>query len=88
MIETYNTKNHSASLFPPPCRNRAGFTQEEIQDIQRFVDTYNLQGAAKAKLLARIRDGRAAHTIQKRKAEQNLGNHQLLENPGKQAVCI
>ncbi|MCA1994045.1 MAG: hypothetical protein LDL41_18670 [Coleofasciculus sp. S288] len=67
-IKNNTTKNYN-SIFPPPRRNRAGFTEEEIQDIVRFLETYKIEGAAKAKLLTYIRDRRAAQAIQKRRVK-------------------
>jgi len=37
------------------------FTTEEVEDILRFADEHGIHGANEAKLIAFIRDVRAAH---------------------------
>jgi hypothetical protein len=69
---TIETKDNDDSLFPRPRRNRAGFTREEIQDIQRFADAHDLDSAARNRLIAHIKDVRAAYTIQRRKGESQV----------------
>jgi hypothetical protein len=64
MIETKNHDN--VNLFPRARRNRAGFTEEQMQDIVRFAQAYGIDGVARVQLLARLRDARAARAIQKR----------------------
>ena len=65
-VETNNNDN----LFPPLRHNRDGFTQEEIQDILRFAKAHDIQGAAKAKLFALIRDLRATHAAHRYTSER------------------
>ena len=64
MIETKNHDN--VNLFPRARRNRAGFTEEQMQDIVRFAQAYGIDGVARVQLFARLRDARAARAIQKR----------------------
>ena len=59
-IETKSNDN----LFPTPHHDAAGFTQEEIQDIQRFADEHGIQGAARIKLFILLREIRTVHGVE------------------------
>jgi hypothetical protein len=65
---TIETKDDT-SIFPQPHRNRAGFTQEEVQDIKRFFDTYDLDSVDRARVIARLKEVRAARALQRREAQ-------------------
>lgn len=66
-IETKPNKN----LFPEPRHQAVGFTQEEMQDIQRFADEHGIQGAARIKLFILLREIRANRGV-----ESHQGNRQ------------
>jgi hypothetical protein len=59
-IETKSNDN----LFPTPHHDAAGFTQEEIQDIQRFADEHGIQGAARIKLFILLREIRIVRGVE------------------------
>lgn len=66
-IETRTSEN----LFPTPQHHAVGFTQEEMQDIQRFADEHGIQGAARIKLFILLREIRLARGV-----ESHQGNRQ------------
>lgn len=66
-IETKSNEN----LFPTSHHPTAGFTQEEMQDIQRFADEHGIQGAARIKLFILLREIRANRDV-----ESHPGNRQ------------
>lgn len=56
-----NTTHPDTDDLYPPHHSGHLFTNEEIQDILRFAQQHDLQGVNKAKLLAFMRNVRAAH---------------------------
>ncbi len=52
------------NLFPTPHHHAGEFTQEEIQDIQRFADEHGIHGAARIKLFILLREIRVAHGVE------------------------
>ncbi len=65
---TNNTNGNNEDLFSQPQRNRYGFTEAELLAILQFAEANDLDGAAKAKLIARFRDVRAAQAKRRRKS--------------------
>lgn len=59
-IETKSRGNRC----PTPHHDAAGFTQEEIQDIQRFADEHGIQGAARIKLFILLREIRTVRGVE------------------------
>lgn len=59
-IETKSRGNRCSTLH----HDAAGFTQEEIQDIQRFADEHGIQGAARIKLFILLREIRAVRGVE------------------------
>lgn len=59
-IQGAATMTDDSNLFPTHHPAHA-FTTEEIEDVLRFADQHGIHGANEAKLLAFVRDVRAAH---------------------------
>ncbi|HEY9830818.1 MAG TPA: hypothetical protein V6D26_09570 [Stenomitos sp.] len=59
-IETKSNEN----LFPTAHHQTSGFTQEEMQNIQRFADEHGIQGAARIKLFILLREIRANRGVE------------------------
>ncbi len=59
--ETSGTRNPHTGEWYPPHHPAHAFTTEEVEDILRFAEQHGLSVADEAKLLAFIRDVRAAH---------------------------
>lgn len=73
MTETpkqYNTRHPNTGELYPPEHPAHFFTTEEIEDILRFATQHDIQGINEAKLLAFIRDVRAAHLRRARNQEE------------------
>lgn len=59
--EEFNTRHPDTGELYPPHHPAHLFTTEEVEDILRFAEQHSLDGINEAKLLAFIRDVRAAH---------------------------
>lgn len=61
MSETSGTRHSdTGGLYPPNHRDHL-FTDDEVADILRFAQEHGIHGVAEGKLIAYIRDVRAAH---------------------------
>ncbi len=67
---TLETKPNE-NLLPKPRHQAVGFTEEEMQDIQRFADEHGIHGAARIKLFILLREIRSARGV-----ESHPGNKQ------------
>ena len=65
-IETKPNENR----LPTPRHQAIGFTQEEMQDIQRFADEHGIHGAARIKLFILLREIRTARGVESHPANR------------------
>ncbi len=61
MSETEDTRHPETGELYPPKHPAHLFTTEEVEDILRFAHEHSIYGANEARLIAFIRDVRAAH---------------------------